>query len=265
MNILKGYAHTKWGQVHYRTMKSDGDEAIVLLHQTASSSKSFVRMMPLLASAVKPVALDTPGFGGSFDPRDIPSVTFLCDVLLAAIDDLGLQRFHIFGHHTGACIGVELAARHPDRLRSLILSGPLPMTTEEQKKYHSEISAAFAPDADGAYLIDTWKYLAEHGLDRDPEVLHRETVDHLRAWRSRAAAYDVVWFQDFAGYLKQVRCPLMLLCADDDLLWPFFERAKGMRPDAAAAVIPNGSNFCTDFKPRETSQAVLSFIAENQS
>jgi pimeloyl-ACP methyl ester carboxylesterase len=259
LNILKNYVDTPGGQVHYREIPGPGTP-IVLLHQTASSSASYEAVMPALASSgLRPIAIDTPGFGQSFDPDDIPSVTYLVEAVLAAINALGLGHFHLFGHHTGACIAVELAATHPDRILSLMLSGPLPMTADEQKHYHGLAGAPFAPDTEGRYLLETWNYLGSHGLDRDLPTQHREVIDHLRAWRTRAMAYSVVWFQDFDALLRSVRAPLMLICAKDDLLFPFFDRARAIRPDATAVLIENGSNFCTDFNPTQVAREVLDF------
>jgi pimeloyl-ACP methyl ester carboxylesterase len=261
MVIRKGYADTPVGQIHYRTTGSAAGVPIVLLHQTASSSASYERLMPLLSQRHTVYALDTPGFGQSFDPESVPDLDYLIRALLDALSTLGVETCHVFGHHTGACLGVEMAARYPERVASLALSGPLPMTPEQQREYHTAISHAFSPEPTGAYLVDTWKYLADHGADRDLDVIHREVLDHVRAWRSRALTYDKVWFQDFAGFLEAAACPVLLMCADDDLLWPFFARAREIRPEASAVVIPSASNFAADYQPRFVAERYLAFLS----
>ena len=261
MSIRKGYADTISGQIHYRTAGSSPGAPVVLLHQTASSSASYERLIPLLANERRVYALDTPGFGQSFEPDDVPDLDCLIGALLEALTSLGIEKCHVFGHHTGACLGVEMAARYPTRVASLALSGPLPMTPEQQREYHTAISHAFSPEPTGAYLMDTWKYLADHGAARDLDVVHREVLDHVRAWRSRALTYDKVWFQDFAGFLQRVECPLLLMCADDDLLWPFFGRSRELRPDATAVVIPSASNFAADYQPQFVADHYREFLA----
>lgn len=46
------------------------------------------------------VALDSPGFGGSFLPQGAPSARDYGAWLLEAIDALGIERFHLAAHHT---------------------------------------------------------------------------------------------------------------------------------------------------------------------
>lgn len=59
------------------------------------------------------VAIDTPGFGGSFDPEDWPSLGDYADQIIASVDALEIEAFHIFGHHTGASLAIEIAALLP--------------------------------------------------------------------------------------------------------------------------------------------------------
>ena len=61
--MRRGYADTAVGQVHYR--EAGEGEVVVLLHQTASSSIMYYRVMPYLAGRFRVVAMDTPGFGNS--------------------------------------------------------------------------------------------------------------------------------------------------------------------------------------------------------
>lgn len=260
-NIRKGYADTRDGQVHYRRC-GEGGLPIVLLQQTASSSQMYLRMMEALGRDRALVAFDTPGFGGSFDPPGRPSMPDYAGWIGEAIDALGLERFHVFGHHTGVCIGAELAAAHPARVASLMICGPLPLTAGERKEFSKTFGAPIAPTADGAYLLETWEYLRTLGADRELELHHREVVDTLRAWQGRAQAYSAVWDQDWTALYEKLACPLLLLCAEDDVLFPFFERARTLRPDAQAVVV-GGANFEPDLDPEAICRAVRSFLAAN--
>jgi pimeloyl-ACP methyl ester carboxylesterase len=39
-------------------------------------------------------------------------------------DHVGISRFHVFGHHSGASIATEMAVLHPDKVLSLCISSP---------------------------------------------------------------------------------------------------------------------------------------------
>jgi pimeloyl-ACP methyl ester carboxylesterase len=183
------------------------------------------------------------------------------DWMLEAIDALGLSRFHIFGHHTGACLGVELGARYAARVASLMMVGPVPLTAEERLEFSKHFGAPIAPTADGSYLKATWDYLQTLGAHADLNLHHRELIDTTRAYLGRSMAYGAVWEQDWTTLYRQVRCPMLLLCAEDDVLFPFFGRAQELRPDASAVIL-TGANFEPDLDSAGTAAAIRNFLRE---
>lgn len=262
IGIRKAYVDCSAGQLHYRHTTGGGGVPVVCLHQTASSSQMWLQVMTRLGNAYTFYAFDTPGFGGSFDPEGMPSMTQYMRWLLEGIDTLGLREFHLLGHHTGACIAVELAARHPERVRSLMMIGPVPLTQAERDEFRKHYSTPFTPTADGSYLKQTWDYLATLRADLDLELHHREMVDTLRAWLGRFKAYSAVWDQDFPAWLSDVRAPLLFMSAPDDVLNAYFERAREQRPDAAAVML-SGANFEPDLDPDGTAAAVQRFLSQH--
>lgn len=260
VSIRKSYADTSGGQIHYRHTGSGGTP-IVLLQQTASSSQMYLRMMGALGEDFELVAFDTPGFGGSFDPSPQPSIEDYAGWLFEAINAVGLSAFHLFGHHTGACIGVEIAVAHPDRVASLMICGPVPLTAAERHEFSKQFGKPITPTPDGSYLLETWEYLRSLGADRDLALHHRELIDTLRAYKGRAMAYTAVWKQDWTAAYEKVSCPLLLLCAEDDVLYPFFERAQMLRSDAKAVTI-RGANFEPDLDAGSVVSAIRKFLAD---
>lgn len=242
--LRKGYVDSSIGQLHYRE-RPGADRPAIYLHQTASSSRMWERVIARLAGERRHIALDTPGFGGSADPGGMPAMPDYARWLLEAIDGCGVGEFDLVGHHTGACIAVEIAAAAPERLRSLAMIGPVPLTAAEREEFRKYYSTPFSPTADGRYLLDTWEYLTGLGADSDLELQHRELLDTARAYYGRFQAYSAVWDQDFTALFEGLRCPLLLMCGEHDVLWDYFLRAKGMRPDASDAVL-KGSNFEPD-------------------
>lgn len=258
--ILKGYANIAAGQIHYRRLHGPG-APVVCLHQTASSSAMWIKVMERLAGRRCFIAIDTPGFGGSFDPpQRPPSMRIYAEWIREALDALGVGQFHLLGHHTGACIAVELAAHHAERVLSVAMIGPVPLTQAERDEFRKHYSTPFSPTADGSHLRTTWDYLAGLGADRDLALHHRELLDTVRAYVGRYMAYSNVWDQDWTALFRRITCPLQILCATDDVLYPYFERAREMRPDAAAIVL-QGANFEPDLDPDGVAAAYDGFLA----
>jgi len=67
------------------------------------------------------IAYDAPGCGQSTcaDPTRL-SIPFLVKTAKAVLDKIGAERFHLVGHSMGALTALELAHKHPKRVRSFV-------------------------------------------------------------------------------------------------------------------------------------------------
>ncbi|MFY3742990.1 alpha/beta fold hydrolase [Anaeromyxobacter sp. Red801] len=98
--------------------------AIVLLHGFPSSSHMFRDLIPLLATRFHVVAPDYPGFGHSdAPPPGAYRYTFdrVAETMEALLEQLGLERYVLYLQDYGGPIGFRLAARHPERVRGLVI------------------------------------------------------------------------------------------------------------------------------------------------
>ena len=120
--VKRGYVDTPEGQMHYMT-EGEG-EPLVLLHQGCRSSRMYVKLMPLLSGDYRVIAMDLMGFGNS-DPVPIknPSVPDRARNVFHFLEALDIQGCHVFGLHTGAAMGAELAAGWPKSVGTLTLFG----------------------------------------------------------------------------------------------------------------------------------------------
>lgn len=241
MRIRKGYADASVGQVHYRSA-GDSGAVVVLLHQTASSSRMFEPLMRLLSGEYRVIALDTPGFGGSDPYPTAPTIPQLVKVLREAVSSLGIERFHLVGHHTGAALAAEWAAADRDSVQSVTMVGALALSQSERDRWHQSITAAeISPD--GGHLQAAWARVAQ--IDRTPvkfppdtALRHRESVDVLVASPRWPEAYLAVFSHDTAATIARIRCPQLLVCGREDILWDYL--------DDTAALLSNGTVFTLD-------------------
>jgi pimeloyl-ACP methyl ester carboxylesterase len=261
--IKKAYVDTSHGQIHYRyvhtsTPRSSDTSTIVFLHKSASSSASYELLMRHYAArGFTCYAPDMPGFGGSFDQTESEvaeiqelGIAWYVAVFMEAFEGIGLvgkgTKCHIMGHHSGAALAVELAACHPQFVASTCLVGPAVMSAEERAAMKEVYFQPFnEPTPDGSHLLKTWEYLGNMGIGENITLWQREAVDHIRAWRGRTLIYGAVWAQESEQLYRQVQCPILLMCATDDVLWKYFDHVKGLRPDVAAVEI-SGGNFEPD-------------------
>lgn len=264
VSIKKSYVDVSLGQIHFAHVAGTGTP-IVFFHQTASNWEMWEKAMGLIDLPNPLYAFDTPGFGGSFDPEGEADMADYAGWMAEALAALGIASCHVVGHHTGAAIATELACRRPELAASLTAFGPLTLTAEEREESAKHYGAPFVPARSGAYLLQNWEYLRVGGADAEIDLLHREMVGMLRAWKARPQAYGAVWKQDFIAAFKALTCPIRIVCPTDDVLYPFFERARELRPDADAVVLDAGSNFSPDIAPEAVTAAIRGHVLAVES
>jgi 3-oxoadipate enol-lactonase len=109
------------GEVEVAYGKDGSGDPVVLVHGTTSSRDSWILQTPVLAERFTVICPEYSGSGQTVDPTDKPlEVADLAEQCLAAAADAGAERFHVAGWSLGAVVAVEMAARAPDRVRSLV-------------------------------------------------------------------------------------------------------------------------------------------------
>jgi pimeloyl-ACP methyl ester carboxylesterase len=104
---------------------------VLLLHGFPQTAHSWRRVAPELARAgYRVVAPNLRGVSPGARPAERAAYAtepLVADVL-AIVDALGARRFYLVGHDWGGALAWQVAARHPDRLRSLsVVSTPHPL------------------------------------------------------------------------------------------------------------------------------------------
>jgi len=99
---------------------------VVLVHGIASSSVTFVNLVPLLKDRHRVVSVDILGFGGSPVPADAEyTIEEHVASLHATLKRLRLREpFVLVGHSLGSLIASRYAAMHGRDVRRLVLVGP---------------------------------------------------------------------------------------------------------------------------------------------
>ncbi len=256
--VRKAYADLEGGQLHYHAI--DGiDPPILFLHQIASSARSYEPLLRALTLPNRLIAIDTPGFGGSFELAGAVSLGDYARVTIEAADALSIERFHLFGHHSGASMAIEIAAGWPDRVASLMLSGPVFLTPEQQARLIAQYETPIIPVSDGSHLLDYWEFSRVNNPNCSAELLQSAMADLLRAWRARPQAYQAVARHDTAARAALLSQPTLLLTSPGAYANATFDRARALFPDAPVAVT-GGDNVPPSADALGVAQAIEAFI-----
>jgi pimeloyl-ACP methyl ester carboxylesterase len=120
---------TSVGQVAIRRTPTRGGgahEPAVLVHGLGGNALNWVDLAEELADQLDCVALDLPGFGSTPPPEDGDySIAAHTRAVVAVIEAVFPgQAVHLFGNSMGGAIAVQVAARHPELVKTLCLVAP---------------------------------------------------------------------------------------------------------------------------------------------
>ena len=289
--IRRGYADTRFGQLHYAT--AGQGESVVLLHQSARSWRSFARLLPLLAADYQVFVYDFPGFGDS-DP--LPDGFTAIDMAQSIVDGMeaaGVEKVRIFGHHTGAAVAGEIAAGWPELVEAVIMSGYPYLESEAERQAYMGISdqamgGAEEPDAprslpimrleqDGSHLMRLWQRASMRlwqGKNAIPyEGLTEEEIEFINDWtndaiKARATApyaFQALWQYDAASRLPLIKVPALLVQLTGPYERDICQRAhlvQPLVPGSKLAVIENGDIYMIYWRAEEVHSMMTSFFRD---
>lgn len=121
-----GVVFTAGGCRTFRLDQGEG-EPVVLVHGLPSSSYLYRKVVAELAGrGFRAIAIDLPGMGLAERPEQFDyTVLGLSRFVEAAVDELGLDRFHLVVHDAGGPVGMLMACRMPERIRSLTVTNTI--------------------------------------------------------------------------------------------------------------------------------------------
>ncbi|KFZ17887.1 hypothetical protein V501_01492 [Pseudogymnoascus sp. VKM F-4519 (FW-2642)] len=108
----------------------DGDSTArvttLFIHGLGSSSCFYHTVIPGLKSSTRCIALDIPGSGQSELGESEQSVATIGEDAIGLLDALDIkEKIIVVGHSVGCIVANVLAATYPDRVRAVVLLGPV--------------------------------------------------------------------------------------------------------------------------------------------
>ena len=98
-----------------------GPPLIALHGASGSGAEHYATLLPALREGFRVHLPDARGHAGTaWDPADGWTALDLVADVLAFADALGLPSFHLIGYSMGGMTALQVAARHPERLRTLV-------------------------------------------------------------------------------------------------------------------------------------------------
>jgi pimeloyl-ACP methyl ester carboxylesterase len=234
--VERAFVRIAEGQVHLRQIVHEDatDLPVFLLHMSPVSSQFMPPIMTAIDDGTRSIyAPDTLGNGDSPAPSmEQPEIDYFADSVLRLADAMAIERFHVFGSHTGARIACELAATAPDRIASVTFDG----IKEYDAQTKADILAHYAPDRQpdehGTHMVWAYHFMRDQSLffphfKQDPEhrlavgvppprMLHNATLDILKAIDTYKLPYFAAFRYRATDRLPLITSPALFLRTETD-------------------------------------------------
>ena len=214
--IRRMYADTPLGQIH--AAECGSGRPVLFLHQTPRSWTEFIDVLPHAGRDMRAIAMDTLGFGQSARVDGPLSIELFAEGVLALMDALDLERAALVGHHTGGVVAAEAAARRPERVDALVLSGTPLVTPERRERVRSRDPIDHVePSADGAHLTALWNRRRAFYRPGEEDALGRFVTDALAVLDRVEDGHVAVNEYRMEDRLPLIEAPAHLLCGAEDV------------------------------------------------
>lgn len=225
-HFTSGYAEVNGLNMYYEIYGQG--YPLVLIHGGGSTiQSSFEKVIPLFAQNRKVIALELQAHGRTSDRNKDLSFEQDADDVAALLNYLGIGKADVFGFSNGGTTTLQLAIRHPEMVRKIVLGSAL----------------AKRNGVPGWF----WEFMQQAKLEHMPEQLKQAykkvapDAAGLQTMHDRDAK-RMVNFKDIPDdKINSIKAPTLIMIGDKDLVTP--EHALELHRQVAGselAIIPGG-------------------------
>ena len=263
-----GFADANGARLYYEVY-GEG-EPLLLIMGLGANHLAWTAQIPVYAREFQVIVFDNRGTGQSDFPEGVDyTIPLLADDATALLDFLGVDAAHVYGVSMGGMIAQEMALRHPERVRSLILGAtspggshavaPEPLALRALTEQASAAEGAVSPAL--LEVLFSPDYVVEHVLEL------RESFKRLADYPATSPETYTAQLQAAARHdtydrLPDIAAPTLVLHGTDDPLLPVGNaRILAERIPGAKLVLFEGARHAYLLeKQAEADAAVLDFL-----
>ncbi len=253
----------------YYEMVGKGRETIVLSHGLLFNNTMFDKQIAHLKKHYRCIAYDHRGQGKSQLTKDGYDMDNLTQDVLGLLDALHIESCHFIGIAMGGFVGMRLAARHPNRIKSLILL---------------ETSADVETNA-AQYNLMKWimKFLGGKPImDKAMNILFGQKflndpnrVEEKNKWREflsghkksiTKAVEGVINRKSIVDELSNIKAPTLVIVGEQDVaIKPIHaQQIHEQVEDSQFIIIGGAGHNSTVEEPEQVNQAIEVFLKSLQ-
>jgi pimeloyl-ACP methyl ester carboxylesterase len=226
-NGLKDEYRTVDGlRIRYAESDSSASQHLVLTSPWPESLYAFDRIWPRLSGIARLLAIDLPGFGRSERRTDLLSPMAMSEFLIRVLDEWDITDPHLVCPDVGTPAALFAAARHPGRIRSLVVGSAgtaYPLEVDGTLKELIE-----APDIEAFRSLDPQDLIAGLVAPLGPDAPAADIIaDYVESSRGDRFAESARYVRSYpeqlpllAGLLPQIFTPVQIITGRNDPIVP---------------------------------------------
>jgi pimeloyl-ACP methyl ester carboxylesterase len=261
--------HVRANELDIWTEQVGSGPDVLLIGGLGDTVESWQFQLEGLADRYRLTAFDNRGAGRTSLPDGPLTAAVMADDAAALLRTLDISSAHVTGFSMGSAVAQELALRHPDLVRSLVLTSTYP---RPDGLFRAQLAcwrwlAEVAPSERAFFeAFFTWVYTPRAHNDGTVEQIIEEALafPHQQPVEGFQAQVDACASHDTADRLAEITTPTLVLAGEfDNLLPPRFSRSVAEAiPGARFEVLPEEAHQPFQEIPDEWNARVDAFWRE---
>jgi pimeloyl-ACP methyl ester carboxylesterase len=268
MSDASGMATAPDGRTRLYWESTGAGDPVLLIMGLGLSGGAWWRTVPVLSRRLRVITFDNRGVGRSRAFSYAYTTEAMADDAVSVLDDLRLERVHVYGLSLGGMVAQQLALRHPERVRSLVLGatnagGPRAARADDEVVAFFRRRLRMRAD-EAAWASVPFNYgprcRAEH-FDRIEEDI-AQRLAHPFAERAYRAQMFAAGVHNCYGRLPDIDAPTLIVHGRHDRIIPVANAllmAERM-PGARLQILEESGHLYATEEP-EVDDAIGAFLA----
>lgn len=215
----------------YGTRYGSAPARVVALHGWGRTHADFAAVL----AGLDAIALDLPGFGSTPEPPDAWGSPEYAELVADVLREEGSAPV-VIGHSFGGRVGIHLAAKHPELLRGLVLTGaPL-------------VRVATGAKPKPGYRLVRWLHNRGVVSDERMEAARKKygSTDYANATPGMRAVHVKLVNESYDAEIAGAKGPIALVWGDNDTAAPLAgaeQLATALGARASLVVVPGAGHL----------------------
>jgi pimeloyl-ACP methyl ester carboxylesterase len=262
----------KAGDVEFWVERRGQGPEVLLIAGLGDPAEAWQPQLEGLADRYRLTAFDNRGAGRTPMPDGPLSATAIADDAAALLRALEIPIAHVAGFSMGSAIAQELALRHPEVVRSLVLVSTY---ARPDALFRSQLNfwrwlPEVAPSERAFFeAFFTWVYTPRAHADGSVDQIVEEAMafPHQQSVEAFQAQVDVCLTHDTADRLSEIGAPTLVLAGEFDTILPprFGQAVAAAIPNARFEVMPGEAHQPFQEVPDEFNARVDAFWREAEA